>query len=734
MSVISLLLCCSMLIGTTFAWFTDEVSSKNSIIKSGNLDIELYYAHDAQAAQENNSWTKVDSETNIFDETLWEPGKTQVVYFKIVNEGTLALKYNLGVSVYNETPGTTLNAAGEEVAFNLSDYVEFGVYQQTAPETFASRELARNAVADNSTKLNVPYTKADKLLEQNETDYLAVVVYMPETVGNEANYLTGTEVPEIFLGINLFATQQMNEADSFGPEYDDAAPWTGAIDVSWYNTTDTEFVLTSAEDLAGLAAIVNGTATSDMTRSAIGMDDFKGKTIKLDADLDLRNIPWTPIGAGDVNGSWIGFNGIFDGQGHTIYNLNVTKGGGWNGLFGLIGRGTTTVTESVSNLTIQNVTIEGANRMTGGVVGQIYGNIENCHVMNVTITAIPNAVGDTYDNGDKVGGIVGWHGDNGNNHYIKGCSATEVTLKAYRDMGGIAGYIGQSSSVTGCAVKKIDFTVDQITNHYGVKADNARSVVGRVYAEPVTVENNTVENTTFTFNLATSSYEDLMSFGGCDGNYVLSEDIAADNILYFGPGTQVSMDLGGQNITASNPGQYIFGAQEGKLVLDGEGTVDCGKGFMASSNGEIEINGGTYNASATGTLNNIKHHSLAQNGAKIVVNDGIFTSNVEDAVIFFATSNARIEINGGFFENTVDATPDLLGMGTNGSNTNRIVITGGTFVNYNPLSDRMCYTGTWPAGGEAQFSGPWMLIPGGYEVVSETQANGDIWYSVVPVQ
>lgn len=43
----------------------------------------------------------------------------------------------------------------------------------------------------------------------------------------------------------------------------------------------------------------------------------------------------------------------------------------------------------------------------------------------------------------------------------------------------------------------------------------------------------------------------------------------------------------------------------------------------------------------------------------------------------------------------------------------------------------MCYTGTWPAAGESQFSGPWMLIPGDYKVVSDLQPNGDIWYSVV---
>ena len=51
--------------------------------------------------------------------------------------------------------------------------------------------------------------------------------------------------------------------------------WDGTSDVSWYNDTDTEFHLTTAEQLAGLAEIVNGGNT------------LAGKTIYLDADLDL---------------------------------------------------------------------------------------------------------------------------------------------------------------------------------------------------------------------------------------------------------------------------------------------------------------------------------------------------------------------------------------------------------------------------------------------------------------
>ena len=63
MSIISLLLCCSMLVGTTFAWFTDEVVSGKNVIAAGNLDVELYYQVEGQT-----DWTKVTADTNV----LWK--------------------------------------------------------------------------------------------------------------------------------------------------------------------------------------------------------------------------------------------------------------------------------------------------------------------------------------------------------------------------------------------------------------------------------------------------------------------------------------------------------------------------------------------------------------------------------------------------------------------------------------------------------------------------------------
>jgi hypothetical protein len=122
-----------------------------------------------------------------------------------------------------------------------------------------------------------------------------------------------------------------------------------------------------------------------------------------------------------------------------------------------------------------------ANRMAGAVVGQLYGSINNCHVKKADIMVTPNAVGDSYDNGDKVGGIVGWIGDNDNNRTLTNCSATEVKLGAYRDVGGIAGCAG-ATIIDSCVVK--NFTADVC----GTSMAPAGGIVGCQGASSVAVD------------------------------------------------------------------------------------------------------------------------------------------------------------------------------------------------------------------------------------------------------
>ena len=212
LSVLSLLVCVSMLIGTTFAWFTDNVTSGRNIIQSGNLDVELYYALSAEDV-ENDNWSLVTKDTDAFGYDNWEPGFTKVVYFKVANKGSLALKYQLTADVYNEIKG--INKDGEE--FALSDYIKTAVV-----DTDDTRE---SILALSGTPLKGAYpVGSGNLTAKNDsvtTDeaIFGLAIWMPTIVGNEANH-NGVKVPSIEFGINLVATQYTAENDSFGFDYD----------------------------------------------------------------------------------------------------------------------------------------------------------------------------------------------------------------------------------------------------------------------------------------------------------------------------------------------------------------------------------------------------------------------------------------------------------------------------------------------------------------------------------
>ena len=149
-SILSLLLCFTMLIGTTFAWFTDSVTSANNIIMAGNLDVELEYSTDMV------NWTAVDANTNVFKEgALWEPGYTEVVYLRVSNVGSLAMKYKLGVNVASETEGKTRD---NNTPFKLSDYIEYGIIKNVTAAYGTDDRMTARADIVTASKLNVAYS------------------------------------------------------------------------------------------------------------------------------------------------------------------------------------------------------------------------------------------------------------------------------------------------------------------------------------------------------------------------------------------------------------------------------------------------------------------------------------------------------------------------------------------------------------------------------------------------
>ena len=215
-SVIALVLCVSMLIGATFAWFTDAASTGVNKIQAGTLNVEVEYSTNG------TSWATIEDATSLFSNNLWEPGHTEYVYLRVKNAGTLGLKYKVMVTPVSENGGINVNNAN----FKLSDYLVFGTtVPSVTPVTYADRTAARNAVGTAMGLDQATLTKTGRI-EANRTeqyDYLALVVYMPETVGNEANAKPGTVAPSINLGITVVATQLEAENDSFNNTYDQGA-------------------------------------------------------------------------------------------------------------------------------------------------------------------------------------------------------------------------------------------------------------------------------------------------------------------------------------------------------------------------------------------------------------------------------------------------------------------------------------------------------------------------------
>ena len=217
-SAFAILMCVAMLIGTTFAWFTDTASTGVNKIQAGNLDIEVEYTLDGE------TWNNLDEATDIFQKGLWEPGHTEVVAFKFKNNGSLALKYSINMNIVDETVG--LNKSEQE--YKLSNYLKVKTLSQEASQIgdicIGMAFSARNDALGYTTTANFKDATVldhDLFLAPGEVgNYLIMKVYMPETVGNEANAISPEKAASISFGLNVVATQVPYEKDSFGNTYD----------------------------------------------------------------------------------------------------------------------------------------------------------------------------------------------------------------------------------------------------------------------------------------------------------------------------------------------------------------------------------------------------------------------------------------------------------------------------------------------------------------------------------
>ena len=341
-SVLALLMCVAMLVGATFAWFTDTASTGVNKIQAGNLDVELEYKN-----SDTTGFTEADKNTKVFKEgALWEPGHVEYVVLKVSNAGSLALKYKLGINIANEVGSTNVY----NNAFKLSNYIRFAVLDGD------QSNLGRDnlvATAGNGAALNAGYTAENHLTAtgtDNSQKVVTLVVWMPTTVGNEANHLTGKNAPSIDLGISVVATQDTVESDSFDNKYDKDATYPE------YTVTTADALTTAAKE-GGIITVNDDIAPSDtVVASGTVQLNMNGKKLANTADIWSENEnKWSLVSAQNGANLTITGNGTFAAKENDCYAVDVQDGS------------TVTITSGTFNGNIHTVyVLEGTAIIQGG--------------------------------------------------------------------------------------------------------------------------------------------------------------------------------------------------------------------------------------------------------------------------------------------------------------------------------------------------------------------------------
>ena len=214
-SVLALLLCVAVLVGTTFAWFTDSVVSGINTIAAGNLDVELYHSNAAVTNQ------KVTANTQLFldlqgNPILWEPGVVSYENLRVTNEGDLALIYQMAINTANEN-----YILDNGAQYGLSQVLKVGVVEGGITATDRDGVVA----SVNSWTTLANFLCDGSLLADGEETWGVVIYWQPGDNDNNWNANNGKQLSSgdalsIDLGIKLTATQEMYENDSFGNDYD----------------------------------------------------------------------------------------------------------------------------------------------------------------------------------------------------------------------------------------------------------------------------------------------------------------------------------------------------------------------------------------------------------------------------------------------------------------------------------------------------------------------------------
>ena len=327
LSALSLLMCVSMLIGSTFAWFTDSASTAVNKIQAGTLDVQLLDENGNSLEGQTLAWQKATGHES--EEVLWEPGCTYKLQpITIKNAGNLALKYKVIISGINGSA-------------KLNEVIDWTI-----------------SGADIGTEYH---------LTAGASNTLTIVGHMQESAGNEYQ---GLSIDGI--GITVVATQDTVEYDSYNNTYDTNAT---------YLNTDAQannYFISNADELVYFAKSVN-----------VDGETYAGKTVKLTADIDLAGKLWIPVGQTQVSSFQGTFDGQGHTIKNMTVNYTGTNSNYACGLFGWIElhNGAPIV---IQNVKFDNANVTGI-KYTGVVAGYANGasgaEIKNCVVTNSTVTS-----------------------------------------------------------------------------------------------------------------------------------------------------------------------------------------------------------------------------------------------------------------------------------------------------------------------------------------------------------
>ena len=238
------------------------------------------------------------------------------------------------------------------------------------------------------------------------------------------------------------------------PVFADGENWADSANIDWHTDTESEYILSTAEELAGLASLVNS-GTS-----------FKNKTIKLGNDIDLKGIEWTPIGKTSSS-----FQGTFDGNGNTVKNLLITGSNSDVGLFGFTTNG------EIKNFTLENahvsgyldvgavagtpytskytdITVKGSIKIDGfAYVGGAFGKNAYANLTNVDVIGDNGSYVTANSNNYRtyVGGLVGFMGEG--NQVISDCDVAVDVTGSTCDIGGISGNLHYGNKMINCTYR-----------------------------------------------------------------------------------------------------------------------------------------------------------------------------------------------------------------------------------------------------------------------------------------